>query len=193
MASEVDRVIVAITGASGAIYGIRTLEMLRELGIETHLILTSAAKVTITQETDYKVSDVAAMAGVSHDPRDIGASIASGSFPTRGMIVIPCSIKTLSGVANSFADDLTVRAADVCLKEGRPVVLVVREAPLHPGHIRLMDLAARAGAVIFPPVPSFYGRPQTLDDIIRATVGRALARLGIDNADYPRWEGTRKA
>jgi 4-hydroxy-3-polyprenylbenzoate decarboxylase len=193
MASEVDRVIVAITGASGAIYGIRTLEMLRELGIETHLILTSAAKVTITQETDYKVSDVTAMAGVSHDPRDIGASIASGSFPTRGMIVIPCSIKTLSGVANSFADDLTVRAADVCLKEGRPVVLVVREAPLHPGHIRLMDLAARAGAVIFPPVPSFYGRPQTLDDIIRATVGRALARLGIDNADYPRWEGTRKA
>lgn len=186
-----DRIIVSITGASGAIYGIRTLEMLRGLQIETHLILTAAAKVTIAQETDYKVSDVVALASVNHDPRDIGASIASGSFPTRGMIVIPCSIKTLSAIANSFADDLTVRAADVCLKEGRPVVLVVRETPLHPGHIRLMDLASRAGAVIFPPVPSFYGRPQSLEQVIRGTVGRALARLGIDNSEYPRWEGTR--
>jgi 4-hydroxy-3-polyprenylbenzoate decarboxylase len=184
-----DRIIVSITGASGAIYGIRTLEMLRELKIDTHLILTAAAKVTIAQETDYKVSDVVALASVNHDPRDIGASIASGSYATRGMIIIPCSIKTLSAIANSFADDLTVRAADVCLKEGRPLVLVVRETPLHPGHIRLMELASRAGAVIFPPVPSFYGRPQTLDDVIRATVGRALARLGIDNSDYPRWEG----
>jgi 4-hydroxy-3-polyprenylbenzoate decarboxylase len=184
-----DRIVIAITGASGAIYGIRALEMLRELGTETHLILSAAAKVTIAQETDYKVSDIVSLASVSHDPRDIGASIASGSFPTRGMIIIPCSIKTLSAVANSFADDLTGRAADVCLKEGRPLVLVVRETPLHPGHIRLMDLASRAGAVIFPPVPSFYGRPQTLDEVIRATVGRALARLGIDNASYPRWEG----
>ncbi len=189
MANVADRIIVSITGASGAIYGIRTLEMLRELKIDTHLILTAAAKVTIAQETDYKVSDVVALASISHDPRDIGASIASGSFPTRGMIIIPCSIKTLSSVANSFADDLTVRAADVCLKEGRPVVLVVRETPLHPGHIRLMELASRAGAVIFPPVPSFYGRPQTLDDVIRATVGRALARLGIENSEFPRWEG----
>jgi 4-hydroxy-3-polyprenylbenzoate decarboxylase len=184
-----DRVIVSITGASGAIYGIRALEMLRQLKIDTHLILTAAAKVTIAQETEYKVSDVAALASATHDPRDIGASIASGSFATRGMIIIPCSIKTLSAVANSYADDLTVRAADVCLKEGRPLVLVVRETPLHPGHIRLMQLASRAGAVIFPPVPSFYGRPQTLDDVIRATVGRALARLGIDNSEYPRWEG----
>jgi 4-hydroxy-3-polyprenylbenzoate decarboxylase len=189
MVNMVDRIIVSITGASGAIYGIRTLEMLRELGIETHLILTAAAKVTIAQETDYKVGDIVALANINHEPRDIGASIASGSFPTRGMIIVPCSIKTLSAVANSFADDLTGRAADVCLKEGRPLVLVVRETPLHPGHIRLMELASRAGAVIFPPVPSFYGRPQTLDDVIRATVGRALARLGIDNAAYPRWEG----
>lgn len=184
-----DRIIVSISGASGAIYGIRALEMLRELGFETHLILTPAAKVTIAQETDYKVSDVLALASIAHDPRDIGASIASGSFATRGMIIIPCSIKTLSGVANSFSDDLTVRAADVCLKEGRPLVLVVRETPLHPGHIRLMGLAARAGAVIFPPVPAFYGRPQTLDEVIQATVGRALARLGVENSDYPRWEG----
>lgn len=184
-----ERIIVSITGASGAIYGIRAVEMLRRLGFETHLILTAAAKVTISQETDYKVSDVVSLASVSHDPRDIGASIASGSFGTRGMIVIPCSIKTLSAIANSYADDLTARAADVCLKEGRPLVLVVRETPLHPGHIRLMGLASRAGAVIFPPVPSFYGRPETLEDVIRATVGRALARLGIENPEYPRWEG----
>lgn len=185
----VERIIVSITGASGAIFGIRALEMLRRLGFETHLILTAAAKVTIAQETDYKVSDVVALASTSHDPRDIGASIASGSFDTRGMIIIPCSIKTLSAVANSYADNLTARAADVCLKEGRPLVLVVRETPLHPGHIRLMELAARAGAVIFPPVPSFYGRPETLEDVIGATVGRALSRLGVDNSEYPHWEG----
>lgn len=184
-----DRIVVSITGASGAIYGIRALEILRALGFETHLILSAAAKITIAQETDYKVSDVVALATVAHDPRDIGASIASGSFQTRGMAIIPCSVKSLSAVANSFADDLTARAADVTLKEGRPLVLVVREAPLHPGHIRLMDLASRAGAVIFPPVPSFYGRPATLDDVIRATVGRVLARLGIENAEYPRWDG----
>lgn len=184
-----ERIIVSISGASGAIYGIRALEMLASLKFETHLILTSAAKVTIAQETDYKVSDVVGLASHSHDPRDIGASIASGSFETRGMIIIPCSIKSLSAVANSYADDLTARAADVCLKEGRPLVLVVRETPLHPGHIRLMDLASHAGAVIFPPVPSFYGRPMTLDDVIRSTVGRALARLGVENADYPHWEG----
>lgn len=184
-----DRIIVSITGASGAIYGIRALEMLRAMAFETHLILSSAAKVTIAQETDYKVSDVVSLASIAHDPRDIGASIASGSYSTRGMIIIPCSIKTLSAVANSFADDLTTRAADVTLKEGRPLVLVVREAPLHAGHIRLMELASRAGAVIFPPVPSFYGRPESLDDVIRSTVGRALARLGIDNSEYPRWEG----
>jgi len=184
-----NRIIVSISGASGVIYGIRALEMLRDLGLESHLILTPAAKVTIAQETDFKVSDVIALASVSHDSRDIGASIASGSFETRGMIVIPCSIKTLSAVANSYADELTSRAADVCLKEGRPLVLVVRETPLHPGHIRLMELAAQAGAVIFPPVPSFYGRPQSLDDVITATVGRALARLGVENTGYPRWEG----
>jgi len=189
MSAENPRLVVGITGASGVILGIRLLEVLRKAPVETHLVLSPAARATISQETNWKISDVLALASIAHDPRDIGASIASGSFATRGMIVIPCSIKTLSGVANSFSDDLTVRAADVCLKEGRPLVLVVRETPLHPGHIRLMGLAARAGAVIFPPVPAFYGRPQTLDEVIQATVGRALARLGVENSDYPRWEG----
>ncbi len=181
--------ILAITGASGAIYGVRALELLRQAGVETHLILSAAARVTIAQETDRKVSDVLALADVAHDPRDIGASIASGSFPTRGMLVAPCSIKTLSAIANSYASDLVARAADVTLKEGRPLVLMVRETPLHRGHIRLMDLAARAGAVIFPPVPTFYGHPQTLDEAVTATVARALLRLGIETDAYPRWEG----
>jgi len=190
-ASRPRRIVVAITGASGAIYGIRALELLRSLGVETHLILSPAAHITIAQETDLKVSQVAALADVHYDRSDIAATIASGSFPVDGMIVIPCSIKTLSAVAHSYADDLIGRAADVTLKEGRPLVLVVRETPLHRGHLRLMDLAARAGAVIFPPVPAFYGRPRTIDDLVTATVGRALLRLGIDNPGYTRWEGTR--
>ncbi len=184
-----DRIVVAITGASGAIYGIRALQMLKDLGLESHLILSPAASVTIAQETDWKVSQVLDLASVHYERTDIAAAIASGSFATRGMIVIPCSIKTLSAVANSFADDLIVRAADVTLKEGRTLVLVVRETPLHRGHLRLMDLAAQAGAVIFPPVPAFYGRPQTLEDVITGTVGRALLRLGLDNPGYTRWVG----
>jgi len=183
------RVIIALTGASGAVLGIRALERLRTLGIETHLVLSAAARITIAQETDRKVSDVLALAHVSYDPRDIGATIASGSFPVHGMIVIPCSIKTLSGIANSFAEDLIVRAADVTLKEGRPLVLVVRETPLHRGHLRLMDLAARAGAVIFPPVPAFYQRPATLEEMVDHTVARALQRLGISNAGVVPWKG----
>lgn len=186
-----DRIVVALTGASGAILGIRALEMLKAQGIESHLILSAAAQVTIAQETDRRVSDVLKLASVSYERTDIAAAIASGSFATRGMIIIPCSIKTLSAVANSYADDLIARAADVTLKEGRPLVLVVRETPLHRGHLRLMDLAARAGAVIFPPVPAFYGRPQTVDDLVTATVGRALLRLGIDNPGYVRWQGPR--
>ncbi|MCX6070090.1 MAG: UbiX family flavin prenyltransferase [Chloroflexi bacterium] len=182
------RVIVAITGASGAVLGIRALERLRTLNIETHLVISAAARITIAQETDHKVSDVQALAHTSYDPRDIGAAIASGSFSVHGMIVIPCSIKTLSAIANSYADDLIVRAADVTLKEGRPLVLVVRETPLHRGHLRLMDLAARAGAVIFPPVPAFYCRPATLDDLVDDTVARALQRLGIPNASVTPWK-----
>jgi len=182
------RLIVGITGASGVIYGIRALEMLKGK-IESHLILSLAAKATIAQETDYKVSDVIALASVNHDHRDVGASIASGSFITMGMLIAPCSIKTLSAVANSFSADLMVRAADVCLKEGRPLLLMVRETPLHRGHIRLMAQAAESGAIIFPPVPAFYSRPKTIDDIVNGTVGRALARLGIENEAYTKWAG----
>jgi 4-hydroxy-3-polyprenylbenzoate decarboxylase len=183
-----DRLVVGITGASGVILGIRLLEMLRPLDIETHLVLSPAAKVTIAAETGWKTSAVLALADVAYEHRDIGAAIASGSFATRGMVIVPCSVKTLSAVANSYAEDLIARAADVTLKEGRPLVLVLREAPLHRGHIRLMDLAAQAGAIIFPPVPAFYARPQNMDDLINNTVGRILARLGIENNAYLKWK-----
>lgn len=183
------RLVIGLTGASGVIYGIRALEMLRGMDVETHLVLSPAARVTISQETAWKVSDVEALASVRYDHRDIGAAIASGSFQTAGMLVAPCSIKTLSAVANSYSGDLLSRAADVCLKEGRPLLLMVRETPLHKGHLRLMQLAADAGAILFPPVPAFYGRPQTIDDLINGTVGRALARLGFDNEAYVKWSG----
>ena len=185
-----ERLVVGITGASGVILGIRLLQVLQTLGIESHLVLSPAARVTIAQETDWKISAVQSLASVSYNDQDIGAAIASGSFTTRGMVIIPCSIKTLSAVANSYADSLLTRAADVTLKEGRPLLLVVRETPLHRGHIRLMDLAARAGAVIFPPVPAFYARPQTIDDIVDNTVGRVLARMGIQNQKYSIWNGS---
>jgi len=183
------RLIVGMSGASGVILGIRLLEVTRQLGIETHLVMSPAARATIAQETDWKVSSVTALASVSHNYADIGASIASGSFPTLGMVVIPCSIKTLSAIANSYSSDLLARSADVALKEGRPLLLVVRETPLHRGHIRLMDLAAKAGAVIFPPVPAVYTRPQSLEDLIDNTVGRVLARMGIENDRYVQWQG----
>jgi 4-hydroxy-3-polyprenylbenzoate decarboxylase len=182
------RLVVGITGASGVILGIRLLEMLRPMPIETHLVISPAARVTITQETDWKVSDVLALADRTYNFNDIGAAIASGSFLTMGMAVIPCSVKTLSAVANSYAGDLISRAADVTLKEGRPLLIVLRETPLHRGHIRLMSLAADAGAIIFPPVPAFYAKPQTVDDIVNNTVGRVLARLGIENEGYVRWK-----
>jgi flavin prenyltransferase len=190
------RLIIGISGASGVIYGIRMLEALRQGNtlanherIETHLILTSAAKMTITQETDFTARDVEALADVVHSSGNIGASIASGSFDTIGMIIAPCSIKTLSGVAHSYNNDLITRAADVQLKEGRPVLLLLRETPLHIGHLRLMLQAAENGAIMMPPVPAFYGRPQTVDDIINSTVGRALARIGVKNQLYFEWLG----
>ena len=159
-----ERIILAITGASGVIYGIRALQVLRTLpDIETHLIVSSAAKQTMAAETRWAVSEVEALAHRVYDGRDIGAALASGSFATRGMIVIPCSIKTLSAVANSYSADLIARAADVTLKEGRPLALVVRETPLHLGHLRLMTRAAEIGAIIFPPVPAFYRQPHTID------------------------------
>lgn len=183
------RVILAISGASGAVLGVRALELLRAAVVETHLIISPAARRTIPLETGRPVEQVEALASFCYAYEDIGARLASGSFPTDGMLVAPCSIKTLSAIANSYADNLLVRAADVCLKEGRPLVLAVRETPLHRGHLRLMDLAARAGAVLFPPIPAFYGGPQTVDDLVTALAGRMLLRLGIENDAYPRWGG----
>ena len=183
------RLAVGITGASGVILGIRLLELLRPMAIETHLVLSPAARATIAQETTWKTSAVEALADVTYKYQDIGAALASGSFATLGMVVIPCSIKSLSAIANSYADDLISRAADVTLKEGRPLLLVVRETPLHRGHLRLMSLAAEAGAIIFPPVPAFYARPQSIDEMINNTVGRVLARLGIENEEYLEWKG----
>ncbi len=189
MSDQPRRLVVGLTGASGVILGIRLLEVLRPLEIETHLVLSPAAKVTIAQETRWKVSEVVGLADVHYNHADIGAAIASGSLSTQGMVVIPCSIKTLSGIANSYAVDLLTRAADVTLKEGRPLILVVREAPLHRGHLRLMDLAARSGAVIFPPVPAFYTRQQTVDEMVTNIIGRVLVRLGVDNEAYEVWKG----
>jgi 4-hydroxy-3-polyprenylbenzoate decarboxylase len=187
-AANRQRLVVGITGASGVILGVRLLEMLMPMPIETHLVISPAARVTIAQETDWKVNDVLALANTTYSFNDIGAAIASGSFQTMGMVIIPSSVKTLSAVANSYAGDLITRAADVTLKEGRPLLIVLRETPLHRGHIRLMGLAAEAGAIIFPPVPAFYAKPQTVDDIVNNTVGRVLARLGIENEGYVRWK-----
>ncbi|MFZ0533381.1 MAG: UbiX family flavin prenyltransferase [Anaerolineales bacterium] len=187
--SSPSRLLVGITGASGAILGIRLLGALRSTSVETHLVLSDSAPLTIAQETDWLVEDVLSLADVRYDFHDIGAAIASGSFATLGMVIIPCSIKTLSAVANSYTDDLISRAADVTLKEGRPLVLVVRETPYHPGHLRLMSEAAGAGAIIFPPVPAFYIRPRSMDDMINNTVGRILARMGIENDLYQEWRG----
>jgi 4-hydroxy-3-polyprenylbenzoate decarboxylase len=183
------RIILAISGASGAILGIRSLELLKSAGVETHLIISPAARETIAAETTWKLQDVEALADFVYSPDQIGARIASGSFVTDGMLVAPCSIKTLSGIANSYAENLIVRAADVCLKEGRPLLLAVRETPLHAGHLHLMSLAAQAGAVIFPPVPAFYGGQQSLDELVTSLAGRMLLRIGIDNEAYSRWMG----
>lgn len=191
--SSLKRVIVGISGASGVIYGIRLLQVLQQGGeVETHLVLSAAAKATIAQETTWKVSEVEALASVVHQPNDVGASIASGSFVTLGMVIVPCSIKTLSAVANSYSADLMSRAADVCLKEGRPLILCVRETPLHLGHLRLMTQATESGAVIMPPVPAFYGNPSTLAEVIDGTIGRILLRLGVDNELYTKWKGMNK-
>lgn len=190
MATVTKRLIIGISGASGVVYGIRLLETLaRDKAIETHLVISPAARATIAQETHWTARQVEALAAVVHKPGDIGASIASGSFDTLGMIVAPCSIKTLSAIAHSYTADLIARAADVQLKEGRPVILMVRETPLHIGHLRLMTQAAENGAVIMPPVPAFYGQPQTIDDLVNGTVGRALARIGINNTLYFEWLG----
>ncbi|HDR2549843.1 UbiX family flavin prenyltransferase [Enterobacter ludwigii] len=186
------RLIVGLSGASGAIYGVRLLQVLRGVAeVETHLVMSQAARQTLSLETDLSLRDVQALADVVHDARDIAASISSGSFKTAGMVILPCSIKTLSGIVNSYTDTLVTRAADVVLKERRPLVLCVRETPLHLGHLRLMTQAAELGAVIMPPVPAFYHRPVSLDDVINQTVNRVLDQFDIDLPEdlFTRWQG----
>ena len=185
------RVIIAITGASGVIYGIRALELLRQIDdVESHAIITPSAYRTALAEVDYTPDQIKLLADQLYNHKDIGAAISSGSFRTNGMLVAPCSIKTLSAIANCFNEELTARAADVCLKERRRVVLMLRETPFHAGHIRLMDQATQAGAIIMPPVPGFYTRPKTLSDIIDQTVGRALDLLDIHLPAVKRWTGS---
>ena len=187
------RLIVGISGASGAIYGVRLLQVLRNVpDVETHLVMSQAARQTLSLETDISLRDVQSLADVIHDARDIAATISSGSFKTSGMVILPCSIKTLSGIVNSYTDTLVTRAADVVLKERRPLVLCVRETPLHLGHLRLMTQAAELGAVIMPPVPAFYHRPQSLDDVINQTVNRVIDQFDIElPADlFTRWQGS---
>lgn len=182
--------IIGITGASGAIYGIRLLEILsKESDIETHLIISQAGKVIIERETDWNVEDVKSLANYSYDIDDIGARVASGSFRRNGMIIAPCSMKSLSALANSYADNLLTRAADVTLKERKKLVLLAREVPLHLGHLRNMERLTEMGAVIFPPVPAFYHKPQTIQDIVDQTIGRVLDIFGVEHNLFQRWPG----
>jgi flavin prenyltransferase len=183
------RLIVGISGATGAIYGVRMLEVLSRLkDFETHLVMSRAAKMTIQVETSYSIKDVEALAGVVHDINNVGASISSGSFRTEGMVIAPCSMKSMGGIAHSIGGDLLVRAADVILKERKKLVLVARETPLHLGHLESMVSLTRMGAVIFPPVPAFYHRPKTLDDVINQTVTRILDQFDIDMTLFERWD-----
>lgn len=183
------RLIVGLSGATGAIYGVRILEILAKMkDIETHLVLTRAGKMTIQVETPYSVKDVEAMADVVHDINNIGASISSGSFRTEGMVIAPCSMKSMGGIAHSIGGDLLVRAADVVLKERKKLVLVVRETPLHLGHLEAMVSLTRMGAIIFPPVPAFYHRPKTLQDVINQTATRILDQFDIDVSLFHRWD-----
>lgn len=183
--------VVGISGASGAAYGVRVLEILREQGVATHLIISRAAKLTIAYETNLKVAEIEKLATVVHSNDDIGASCASGSFRTLGMIVAPCSVKTMSEIAMGITTTLIARAADVALKERRRVVLMLRETPLHLGHIRSMATVTEAGAIIYPPVPAFYARPASISDMIDHTVGRALDLFDIDSGLVRRWPGGR--
>ncbi len=185
--SERPRLVVGLSGASGVAYGLRALDACRDLGVESHLILTKAAALTLSQETDLSVADVQARADVSHKPGDVGASIASGSFRTLGMIVAPCSVRSMSEIATGVTSSLLTRAADVTLKERRTLVLMVRETPLHLGHLRTMVRLAEMGAVIAPPLPAFYARPASLEQMIDQSVGRALDLFGLSWAPVRRW------
>jgi 4-hydroxy-3-polyprenylbenzoate decarboxylase len=183
--------VVGITGASGSIYGIRLLEVLRTTtDIELHLVVSAAGRRTLVEETDFSVADVEALAHHHYDVKDIGATLASGSFRTAGMVIAPCSIKTAAGIAACYADTLLTRAADVTLKEGRPLILLVRETPLHLGHLRVLTSLAEMGAVVLPPMPAFYNRPKALDDIINHTVARVLDRLQLPQTLVGEWRGT---
>ena len=187
------RLVIAITGSTGVIYGVRLLEHLRARAeFELHLILSAPARRTLAEETDLAVKDVEALAHVVHDNQDIGASVASGSFRTRGMVIVPCSMKTASALATGHADTLIARAGDVTLKEGRPLIAVVRETPLHLGHLRQLVALAEIGGIVLPPMPAFYNRPRTVDDIVDHTVARILDRLGIAQDLVPEWTGHRR-
>jgi 4-hydroxy-3-polyprenylbenzoate decarboxylase len=189
MTKPTARLIVGISGASGTIYGVRLLEMLREAEVETHLVMSKSAEMTLAYETDLKPKDVRALASVNYSVADIGAAISSGSFPTMGMLIAPCSIRTMSEIACGVTSSLLSRAADVVLKEKRRLVLAVRETPLHVGHLRTMTTLAEIGAVVAPIVPAFYNRPKTVDDIINHTCGRLLDLFGIDTGMVKRWKG----
>ena len=185
------RLAVGITGASGSIYGIRLLEVLRTTtDVELHLVISAAGKRTLVEETDYTVAEVEALAHHHYDVKDIGATLASGSFRTAGMVIAPCSIKTAGAIAACYSDGLIARAADVTLKEGRPLILMVRETPLHLGHLRVLTTLAEMGAVVLPPVPAFYHRPKELDDIVNHTVARVLDRLALPQTLIGEWQGT---
>jgi 4-hydroxy-3-polyprenylbenzoate decarboxylase len=189
MAKAAARLIVGISGASGTIYGVRLLELLRQAEIETHLVMSKSAEMTLAYETDFKPKDVRALASVHYSVTDIGAAISSGSFPTVGMIIAPCSIRSMSEIASGVTASLLSRAADVVLKEKRRLVLAIRETPLHVGHLRSMTVLAEIGAVIAPIVPAFYNRPRTVDDIVNHTCGRLLDLFGIDTGIVKRWKG----
>lgn len=186
------RIVVGITGATGSIYGVRLLELLRGIPeVEIHLVISTPGKRTIVEETDYAVRDVEALAHRAYENKDIGAALASGSFRTAGMIIAPCSIKTASAVAYCRSDTLIARAADVTLKEGRPLILLVRETPLHAGHLRCLLALVEMGAVLLPPMPAFYHRPKQIEDLIVHTLARALDRLGLPHRLVEEWQGTR--
>lgn len=186
------RLVVGVTGATGAIYGIRLLQVLAQSpDVETHVVVSAAARRTITEETDFTVADVEGLATHRHDNRDIGAAIASGSFRTAGMVIAPCSVKTAGAIASCHSDTLIARAADVTLKEGRPLVMLVRETPLHVGHLKMLLALAEMGAIVFPPMPAFYNRPAGLDDVVTHTIARVLDRLGLQQDLVGEWQGTR--
>jgi 4-hydroxy-3-polyprenylbenzoate decarboxylase len=189
MSSQPRRLIVGITGASGAIYGVRLLRLLQPTEIETHLVMSRSAKITVTQEMDLGVTDVSALADVVHQVDNVGASISSGSFRTLGMVIAPCSMRSLAEIASGVTSSLLTRAADVVLKERRRLVLVVRESPLHLGHLRSMTAATEMGAIVYPPVPAFYARPQSIEAMVDHTIGRVLDLFDIETNAVSRWGG----